>query len=99
RHPRCTPFPYTTLFRSRIELDDVERTDAGRALHDEEGHDHTGQQADVTRARRQEGLQRGVAVRFLLPPVADQHERAHTDELPAEDRKSTRLNSSHVAIS
>ena len=31
-------------------------------------------------------FERGVAVRLLLPPVADEHERAQADELPADEQ-------------
>ena len=68
-----------------VDRDDVERAGAGRALHDEERHDHADDQPDVAGARGEEGLERGVAVRLLLPPVPDQHERAEADELPADE--------------
>ena len=54
-------------------------------LHDEERHDHADQQADVAGAGGEERLERGVGVGLLLPPVPDQHERAQTDELPADE--------------
>src|SRR2546430_9905165 len=56
--------------------------------------DDADHEADVAGSSREERLDGGVGVRLLLPPVADEHERAH-----AEDRKSTRLNSSHSQIS
>jgi hypothetical protein len=71
--------------RGRVQRHDIERTDARRALHDEERHDHAGEQTDVAGAGGEEGLERGVAVGLLLPPVTDQHERAHTDELPTDE--------------
>src|SRR4051812_49907157 len=67
RPPRSTLFPYTTLFRS--ELDVTDRHDPGRAIH-----------------RRTEVLDRD-------PPLAA------GDHSHGEDRKSTRLNSSHMSIS
>ena len=42
-------------------------------------------QADVAGTGGEERLQRGVGVRLLLPPVADQHERAEADQLPADE--------------
>ena len=45
--------------------------------------DHADEQADVADAVGDERLERGVGVRLLLPPVADEHERADADELPA----------------
>src|SRR5256885_9990841 len=64
RPPRSTLFPYTTLFRSRLEFLEAEHADVS-------GFDHD--------------------VRRQLPLDAD---------LPLlVDRKSTRLNSSHLVIS
>ena len=34
----------------------------------------------------EERLQRGVPVRLLLPPVTDEHERAHADQLPTDEQ-------------
>src|SRR5690606_41296783 len=88
RPPRCTPFPYTTLFRSG--LGDAKGLQAQRARSD----------------ARQEALL------LLLAAVAQQgphgvHLRVagagtaagRMDFLEDQDRKSTRLNSSHVKIS
>ena len=69
-----------------LTLDDVERADARGALDDEERHDHADEQPDVAGAGGEERLQRGVGVGLLLPPVPDQHERAQTDELPADEQ-------------
>src|SRR5437660_9746068 len=69
RPPRSTLFPYTTLFRSRMEKE----IDAGAV------------------ARNKRSVVHANAVTFAK--MEDGH-------LPvARDRKSTRLNSSHVAIS
>ena len=43
------------------------------------------EQADVADAVGEERLERGVGVRLLLPPVADERERAEADQLPADD--------------
>src|SRR5256885_5532682 len=65
RPPRSTLFPYTTLFRSRIE-----------------GREGRGLGGAIRQLRR-----------FCLPPAS----RGATPD--REDRKSTRLNSSHLVIS
>src|SRR5688572_31684996 len=71
RPPRSTLFPYTTLFRSALDL-----------LRHRRGGQRGGAARAHARARR-----RAAAVR--LPHHARE----------AEDRKSTRLNSSHSQIS
>src|SRR5207249_6639608 len=71
--PRSSLFPYTTLFRSRIQ-----RVDNLRPIHEGE---------ERFRAVQRDGAEaRAEAAR-------DDH------ELHPRDRKSTRLNSSHVSIS
>src|SRR5436309_5940105 len=76
RPPRSTLFPYTTLFRSQVEV----------RLH----------VARIPQVRRQEIVQ---AVR--RPPHEQRREPVDDpdDVHGAVDRKSTRLNSSHVKIS
>src|SRR2546426_8450451 len=70
RPPRSTLFPYTTLFRSCVLEDDLERPAPALAL------------GEMHHAAEQ-------------PPA-----RAHAEERGRdEDRKSTRLNSSHLVIS
>src|SRR3712207_8299783 len=87
RPPRSTLFPYTTLFRSRrlaAAHAGVERVDAGRAAV--VGHvdeDRVVAQAAVPEERLQPAE--------VVVDVGD-----HAEE---EDRKSTRLNSSHANIS
>jgi hypothetical protein len=49
----------------------------------------------VTDANGEERLQRGAAVRLLLPPVPDQHERAETHDLPPEDELHGVLGEDH----
>src|SRR5690606_41125646 len=96
--PSPAPIPYTTLFRSlgpaRLRvLVLLQHHDAGSLAHDEAGV------AAVIGAR---GLLRRVVVggaqRLAGEEAgdADGHDRALG---PARDRKSTRLNSSHVKIS
>src|SRR2546427_7043244 len=89
RPPRSTLFPYTTLFRSE------NRAHGGHGDEDE----------DQGRRQGPGDLQERVPVGrlggrgALAVPVAnddEQQEAFHQDE---EDRKSTRLNSSHSQIS
>src|SRR2546422_8460065 len=81
RPPRSTLFPYTTLFRSHVLLDeehgDPALVDAADGADDVP--DQRGLQPERGLVEQQQGRAR--------------HERA------AEDRKSTRLNSSHGYIS
>src|SRR3712207_7865095 len=83
RPPRSTLFPYTTLFRSQFEADP---------------------ELDVR------GLQAGLAQELAEPPRVCEAgllavcprlatHLAVGDDDPQEDRKSTRLNSSHANIS
>ena len=51
----------------------------------EEQDDDADHEADVAGASREERLDGGVGVRLLLPPVADEHEGAHADELPGHE--------------
>src|SRR3712207_8220422 len=84
RPPRSTLFPYTTLFRSLINLDfaDVRTimSDAGQAL--------LGIGMGTGETRAMEAAQRAVESPLLETSVEG-----------ARDRKSTRLNSSHANIS
>src|SRR3712207_7430309 len=90
RPPRSTLFPYTTLFRS----DRVDQVVPGRQPGEQrrdgdarrrDRHDDSRQRADLAVA---------VDERRLLDLARDRLERADQ-----EDRKSTRLNSSHANIS
>src|SRR3712207_7205971 len=90
RPPRSTLFPYTTLFRSRDSRAE------GRGLEDQRGEEqpHHAAQWRWRELRRHE------------VPVPEEHGGEHRaerhgpdDELRREDRKSTRLNSSHANIS
>src|SRR5256886_11890489 len=49
--------------------------------------DDADHEADVAGSSREERLDGGVGVRLLLPPVADEHERAHADELPRDEQQ------------
>src|SRR3712207_7276803 len=84
RPPRSTLFPYTTLFRSVVEL-----APGGDRLH---------RAWDARWTARLPALG-GVEVdadRELLGPDGEQR---RVVDRPAQDRKSTRLNSSHANIS
>src|SRR5690606_41928099 len=85
RPPRSTLFPYTTLFRSAGEMQGGAQRDAGRGEVLVVGVDD--------RAGMLHGSDRGgrsaLGTRRLLPAPAQRWR----------DRKSTRLNSSHVKIS
>src|SRR3712207_8344674 len=90
RPPRSTLFPYTTLFRSlrRREAIDAEVDEARKALRDQERRlekraDLLDQKLDLINKKEREFEN---VQRYL----AEQQE---------EDRKSTRLNSSHANIS
>src|SRR5258708_18962129 len=85
RPPRSTLFPYTTLFRSSARRDEPRRW----ARPGPRRFAATG--SDVTR-RRLEPAQQRVTAR-------GRHERRRRHVLRAQDRKSTRLNSSHQIIS
>src|SRR2546426_7735395 len=83
RPPRSTLFPYTTLFRSPTVLSAVA---AGMPAFDEEVF---GPAAAVIRARdERESIRLANASTFGLAA-----------SLWTQDRKSTRLNSSHLVIS
>src|SRR5207253_11272271 len=97
--PRTTLFPYTTLFRS--SRDRSEEAVQGRVLHsegrrtglvrrdgDSEGREEQGRRAAVDQLHRGSEGARGDHERRVLPERGPRRS----------DRKSTRLNSSHVAI-
>src|SRR2546427_7951827 len=78
RPPRSTLFPYTTLFRSRLQREAAALRHRVDGIQDEIGHGFA-QRGGVAVDRRRAG-----------EPVL---------HLDAQDRKSTRLNSSHSQIS
>src|SRR5205814_9513033 len=93
RHPRPRLFPYTTLFRSPRVLDvRVEVLEDERQDHPAE---EPGDAADdqVRRTLRARGRRRD------LRAVDDVDVRGEERGDLGEDRKSTRLNSSHLGIS
>src|SRR5256885_6369759 len=84
RPPRSTLFPYTTLFRSRVGFRLILETEDGIEVVAEAG----------------DGEEAIAAVRRQRPDVVLMDVRMPgLDGLEATDRKSTRLNSSHLVIS
>src|SRR4051794_41322934 len=83
RPPRPTLFPYTTLFRSRP-----------RAATDD---DHRGLRNDA--ARRVEVFLKRPSARAERTFIGQAAHHSGPGGLPGIDRKSTRLNSSHMSIS
>src|SRR5688572_31272786 len=83
RPPRSTLFPYTTLFRSRVQPGDAAR----ESVDERRARDRT---------QRRHARQTAAAEDRSRPrePRADPHGVGH-----GLDRKSTRLNSSHSQIS
>src|SRR5690349_22214852 len=90
RPPRSTLFPYTTLFRSRLGGAAVNRVDRGRGLAQVDAEARL-QVREVECAGAGRQVLDGVVLRPGLVDLAD-------DDVGG-DRKSTRLNSSHVEIS
>src|SRR5256885_11113269 len=82
RPPRSTLFPYTTLFRSLLDVAEVEQSQA--QVHVRLGG------TPVAALGQRERERRGRALR--VAPAPPQHTQLV-------DRKSTRLNSSHLVIS
>src|SRR3712207_7393615 len=86
RPPRSTLFPYTTLFRSQVELKRIQ-TEVGltfvHVTHDQE--------EAMTMAYTIAVMNAGRIEQLGAPTEIYEH--------PTRDRKSTRLNSSHANIS
>src|SRR3712207_8335225 len=85
RPPRSTLFPYTTLFRSRDPRPG--QVSDGQALQRD-------RRARAPLARERRGARAGGRVNDVACPVD-----ASATGARAQDRKSTRLNSSHANIS
>src|SRR3712207_8218721 len=85
RPPRSTLFPYTTLFRSAHPLPVLEELDQTIRLHLGE--------------RRELAELRGLLERRLELRNVDHVREEAVERSAIEDRKSTRLNSSHANIS
>src|SRR3712207_7315290 len=89
RPPRSTLFPYTTLFRSDVGA-------GARSVGGVEADAGAGAGVDEVQARRGHLVRRADRLRRDDERREDPRVR-HADG--AEDRKSTRLNSSHANIS
>src|SRR5256885_12453227 len=87
RPPRSTLFPYTTLFRSRSSEQGASRSEYNRTMRAHLGHLGDFQSLHYALARYA-GSFWGKARRAPI-----------SGELAQRDRKSTRLNSSHLVIS
>src|SRR5439155_6444397 len=85
RPPRSTLFPYTTLFRSRECFSILRKSDS----HDSRGN-KPGSRGEACGEARRPSI-----VRVLAAWLQSLFRR----DVQFRDRKSTRLNSSHVAIS
>src|SRR3712207_8074134 len=88
--PRSTLFPYTTLFRSG-DRDGAQRAEHTRHLRTDEHGDQDRQWGEVDGAPVDHRLEH-----LVLDLLVDEEVDEDGD---AEDRKSTRLNSSHANIS
>src|SRR5256885_15621293 len=96
RPPRSTLFPYTTLFRSR------EPAAGERLRRGVEGDDSRVEieRDDPARQRAQDVIRVALEIReFREAPLQLAVGRLERVTLLTEDRKSTRLNSSHLVIS
>src|SRR3712207_8239398 len=93
RPPRSTLFPYTTLFRSLVE-----HAYPARFLRDISVVDTPGTNAII---REHEAISQGFVPRSDLIIFVTSADRPFTETERAfmQDRKSTRLNSSHANIS
>src|SRR3712207_7011944 len=95
RPPRSTLFPYTTLFRSELMLDDIARRVASSRRQLQRAYaeiGHTTFRAHLT------GVRMDRAAELLATRMFTVREVAHRVGY-RQDRKSTRLNSSHANIS
>src|SRR5687768_18240177 len=95
RPPRSTLFPYTTLFRSCMFQPWVTIVRNGHAVEvvnmDPVMHDIQGYETSP---------EAGARVLFNTPLILNhQHQRGNLHAIHNQDRKSTRLNSSHGYIS
>src|SRR3712207_9020251 len=90
RPPRSTLVPYTTLFRSVAGALGVEEV---LVLHRQQ---HRGEGAEQAHEREQADL---LAGDVDADDLGDARVVADEQQMLAEDRKSTRLNSSHANIS
>src|SRR3712207_7046130 len=89
RPPRSTLFPYTTLFRSRGEIARRLGHSQAHPEHERAGDRRRGEQPAPAERGDEQPRERGGDDGADAPEALEDHE----------DRKSTRLNSSHANIS
>src|SRR2546430_5551593 len=95
RPPRSTLFPYTTFFRSIVPLDDYQLACRLSFLLWATMPD-----AELSGLADRGKLHEPAVLKGQVNrPLKDQRSRALFDGFGAQDRKSTRLNSSHSQIS
>src|SRR5690606_41768433 len=95
QHPSSTLFPYTTLFRSNILVNQGDEVTEGTLLieltaEDDASNVVESQKADATQ-KTSENTPTSLPDQEIMQELASHQ--------PKTDRKSTRLNSSHVKIS
>src|SRR5690606_40186219 len=97
RPPRSTRFPYTTLFRSEKEEKKEEKKNGnGRYTRREYSYDSFSRSFELPDTVKQDGINATYHDGVLELHIPKKAEQAATAQ---RDRKSTRLNSSHVKIS
>src|SRR5256885_14000414 len=96
RPPRSTLFPYTTLFRSPAREGDAHQVEIG-AQCDAKVSASLGRLSAESEIRQQEAKHADDHARDERHSPRKRH--SHGDEGAGQDRKSTRLNSSHLVIS
>src|SRR5690606_41232820 len=96
--PRLTRFPYATLFRSVVELELLERGQVLLLGLLEPGQ-HRPHRRDLERVRGDEAAADLLGVVVLDVDLDLFLQLGDVRNVDLEDRKSTRLNSSHVKIS
>src|SRR5690606_40665025 len=90
------PFPYTTLFRSIADADSDRAAELIAGKLRRQQHGAADRVAPEQRALRTSQYLHAVDIAELHDAA---HGTAHVDIVDIQDRKSTRLNSSHVKIS
>src|SRR5207253_4520449 len=97
--PRSTPFPYTTLFRSMIHLAFVQAIPFTILRKAIVGAVKLSLAEYPARVRRKIPYASFIPCDSAGPQVDNRHQNTYTPPKthPRSDRKSTRLNSSHVA--
>src|SRR5690606_42021336 len=95
-HPRSTPFPYTTLFRSRTEPQAQAGQDTGRSGGAEAGQARGGAEAGggssaAQAAQAAQVAQSAQATQHLSTHLAGARSEEHTSELQSRENLVCRL--------